>query len=376
MLLTACEDGPAPPAKTAVRPTGTRNIVAPPTRTAVVAPPGGTVGTSLSPSSVNPGGSVSYKTYTAAEGKWSIDYPSDWTVNQTGSTTQFLGPNAEAFSQVTYSDVGGLLNADALVKTASDNLKKSFGDTYNELKQARQPDGSTRIDFSFDQGAQKYVGQAFVEQRGTGLYLLMLIANPDLADKYDPIFARIVSSYVLPAGAGGPTPLLTATIVIGGNASTPTGVSSNGGPTADAAYKTYAATTGNWSIDYPSTWTVKQIGPTIQFLGPKAEAFSQVTYTEIGAALDPNTVVEAAANSLKSSFGRSYNETKREKQPNGSTRLDFTFEQGGNKFNGAAFVVERGTGLYMLMNVSTPAVAQKYAATFQRIVGSYKVPKP
>lgn len=362
MALSACGDSPAAPANTATLPTRT---VSQATSTVVVAVPTGTTMVAGNPTSGSLGdtGNVTYKTYTGKTGNWSIDYPSTWTVNETGPTTQFLGPKQETFSQVTYSDVGGKLDTATLVKIASDNLKASFGDSYVESKQEKQADGSTRIDFTFNQGTQKYAGYAFVEQRGTGLYLLMLIANPTDAAKYDPIFSHIVSTYVLPADTANAATTPAAT----------TGAAT--GAATDLTYKTYAGKTGNWSIDYPSNWTVSETGPTTQFLGPNQEAFSQVTYTDIGGVLDPDTLVNTASTSLKTSFGDSYNETERVKQPDGSTRLNFTFEQSGNKFNGEAFVEERGMALYMLMNISTPAVSQQYSPVFQHIVQSYKVPK-
>lgn len=367
IALSACGDSPAAPTNTSALPTNT-TVQA----TKATLRPTNTTELSSKPTSQSSGGTVAYKTYTAKEGGWSIDYPSDWTVNQTGPTTQFLGPNGDAFTQVTYSDIGGVLDADTLVKTASDNLKTSFGDSYQELKRAKQPDGSTRIDFSFNQSPVKYVGQAFVEERGNALYLLMMIANPDLATKYDPVFSKVVSSYTLPPATGAGTSGTVGGSTMG---STTTAGTSGDTGTGNVTYKNYASKEGNWSIDYPSTWTVNQMALTTQFLGPNTEAFSQVTYTDIGGALDPDTLVDTASTSLKTSFGTSYNETKREKQPDGSTRLDFTFEQSGIKFNGNAFVEERGTGLYILMNVNLPAAGQKYFGIFQHIVESYKVPQ-
>lgn len=391
--LSACGDSPAPPTNTVALPTSTTVHTVQATNTAPILRPTNTteLSSNPTPASSDATGTVTFKTYKAKDGNWSIDYPSNWTVNQTGLTTQFLGPNEEAFTQVTYSDIGGAIDADTLVTMSSDNLKKSFGDSYQEIKRAKQPDGSTRIDFSFKQGTLKYVGQAFVEERRHALYLLMMIANPDLASKYDPVFSKIVSSYTLPpttgAGTSGgssgtvggsttATTGSTSTAESSGDPITPTAAVSGGGTgTADVTYKTYTSKEGNWSIDYPSTWTVNQLASTTQFLGPNAEAFSQVTYTDIGTALDLDTLVDTASKSLKTSFGTSYNETKREKQPDGSTRLDFTFEQSSIKFNGSAFIEERGTGLYILMNISLPDVAQKYSGVFQHIVESYKVPK-
>jgi hypothetical protein len=99
----------------------------------------------------------------------------------------------------------------------------------------------------------------------------------------------------------------------------------------------------------------------------------QVTYADVGAELDPEQLVEIASTQLAGSF-TGYEETGREEQPDGSTRLDFTFEQQGAAFDGSAFIEQRGTGLYILMFISEPDATDTYAETFSRILESYSPP--
>ncbi|HEX8230790.1 MAG TPA: DUF4352 domain-containing protein [Chloroflexia bacterium] len=145
-------------------------------------------------------------------------------------------------------------------------------------------------------------------------------------------------------------------------------------PEADGDWETYTASEGNWSIDYPSDWTVNEdLAPNVQFFAPTNDAFVQVTYADVGAELDPEQLVEIASTQLAGSF-TGYEETGREEQPDGSTRLDFTFEQQGAAFDGSAFIEQRGTGLYILMFISEPDATDTYAETFSRILESYSPP--
>ncbi|HEX8217625.1 MAG TPA: DUF4352 domain-containing protein [Chloroflexia bacterium] len=139
-------------------------------------------------------------------------------------------------------------------------------------------------------------------------------------------------------------------------------------------WKTYEASEGNWSIDYPADWTVNEdLAPNVQFFAPTNDAFVQVTYADVGARLDPEQLVEIASTQLGSSF-TGYKETGREEQADGSTRLDFTFEQQGAEFDGKAFIEQRGTGLYILMFISEPDATSTYEDTFVRILESYSTP--
>ncbi|MDQ3706676.1 MAG: DUF4352 domain-containing protein [Chloroflexota bacterium] len=143
---------------------------------------------------------------------------------------------------------------------------------------------------------------------------------------------------------------------------------------ADGDWETYVAEEGNWSIDYPSDWTVNEdLAPNVQFFAPTNDAFVQVTYADVGAELDPEQLVEIASTQLGNSFP-GYEETGREEQPDGSTRLDFTFEQDGTAFDGSAFIEQRGTGLYILMFISEPDATDTYGETFSRILESYSPP--
>lgn len=145
-------------------------------------------------------------------------------------------------------------------------------------------------------------------------------------------------------------------------------------PAADGDWETYTADEGNWSIDYPSDWTVNEdLAPNVQFFAPTNDAFVQVTYADVGAELDPEQLVEIASTQLAGSF-TGYEETGREEQPDGSTRLDFTFEQQGAAFDGTAFIEQRGTGLYILMFISEPDATDAYGETFSRILESYSPP--
>lgn len=141
---------------------------------------------------------------------------------------------------------------------------------------------------------------------------------------------------------------------------------------ADGDWETYTSSEGNWSIDYPSDWTVNEdLAPNVQFFAPTNDAFVQVTYADIGAEVDPEELVEIASTQLASSF-TGYEETGREEQPDGSTRLDFTFEQQGTAFDGTAFIEQRGTGLYILMFISEPDATNEYGETFGQILDSYR----
>lgn len=151
-----------------------------------------------------------WETYESTAGSWSISYPPDWTVNDAASTqaaanVQFAAPGNEALAQVTYSDVGAELDADTLVETAMTSFGQSFGSSFTETGRQKQEDGSTRVDFTFeDPSANEFTGSAFIEQRGTGLYILMLISKSDVASNYQDTFEQILSSYKTPAG--GPAP--------------------------------------------------------------------------------------------------------------------------------------------------------------------------
>ncbi|HEX8600379.1 MAG TPA: DUF4352 domain-containing protein [Chloroflexia bacterium] len=145
-------------------------------------------------------------------------------------------------------------------------------------------------------------------------------------------------------------------------------------PAADGDWETYTSDEGNWSIDYPADWTVNEdLAPNVQFFAPTNDAFVQVTYADVGAELDPEQLVEIASTQLAGSF-TGYEETGREEQPDGSTRLDFTFEQQGAAFDGTAFIEQRGTGLYILMFISEPDATDAYGETFSRILESYSPP--
>lgn len=150
---------------------------------------------------------------------------------------------------------------------------------------------------------------------------------------------------------------------------TPTPVSEDSGD-----WRTYESSEGNWSIDYPADWTVNEdLAPNVQFFAPTNDAFVQVTYADVGARLDPDQLVEIASTQLGSSF-TGYTETGREEQSDGSTRLDFTFEQQGTEFDGKAFIEQRGTGLYILMFISEPDATTAYEDTFVQILESYSTP--
>ncbi|HEY0069546.1 MAG TPA: DUF4352 domain-containing protein [Chloroflexia bacterium] len=139
-------------------------------------------------------------------------------------------------------------------------------------------------------------------------------------------------------------------------------------------WKTYSSTEGNWSIDYPSDWTVNEdLAPNVQFFAPTNDAFVQVTYADIGARVDADQLVEIASTQLGNSF-TGFQETGREKQSDGSTRLDFTFEQQGAEFDGKAFIEQRGTGLYILMFISEPSATSTYEDTFIQMLDSYSTP--
>lgn len=211
-VLAACGDTPAPantPAPTnttssEARPTNTRTVRA--TRTPVAEPTNTrtaratntrTARATNTPESTTGG---DWETYSSSEGNWSIDYPSDWTVNETlAPNVQFFAPTNDAFVQVTYADVGARLDPAELVEIASTQLGNSFTG-FEETGREEQPDGSTRLDFTFEQQGTAFDGSAFIEQRGTGLYMLMFISEPDATTKYEDTFAEILASYTVPSG--------------------------------------------------------------------------------------------------------------------------------------------------------------------------------
>jgi hypothetical protein len=198
--LAACGDTPAPASTPA--PTNTRTVR--PTRTPVARPTNTRAprptNTRIARATNTPEADVSgdWKTYQASEGNWSIDYPADWTVNEDlAPNVQFFAPTNDAFVQVTYADVGARLDPDQLVEIASTQLASSFTG-YEETGREEQADGSTRLDFTFEQQGAEFDGKAFIEQRGTGLYILMFISEPDATSTYEDTFIQILESYSTP----------------------------------------------------------------------------------------------------------------------------------------------------------------------------------
>ena len=232
-VLAACGDTPAPantPAPTnttssEARPTNTRTVRA--TRTPVAKPTNTRTARATSTPKSTTGGD--WKTYSSSEGNWSIDYPSDWTVNEAlAPNVQFFAPTNDAFVQVTYADVGARLDPAELVEIASTQLGNSFTG-FEETGREEQSDGSTRLDFTFEQQGTAFVGSAFIEQRGTGLYMLMFISEPDATTKYEDTFAEILASYTVPSGDEEPESTPTQ-----GRGSPSTGESLAVGETGDA----------------------------------------------------------------------------------------------------------------------------------------------
>ena len=187
---------------TAAEPTDTREARATNTRVARA------TNTPEADDSADDGGDIpaDWETYESSAGAWSISYPSDWTVNDaTDPNVQFLSPTNDAFVQVTYADVGGELDPEQLVDLASTQLGGSFPG-YEETGREEQPDGSTRLDFTFEQQGTALDGRVFIEQRGTGLYMLMFVTEADATADYQETFEQILASYVTPRGdAAGPT---------------------------------------------------------------------------------------------------------------------------------------------------------------------------
>ncbi|MEA2573254.1 MAG: hypothetical protein QOH93_552 [Chloroflexia bacterium] len=232
--LAACGDTPAPATPAPTNTTGSVNPTRTPrpTRTTVAAKPTSTpkaratnTRTARATSTPKSEANGDWKTYTASEGGWSIDYPSDWTVNEVAPNVQFFAPSNDAFVQVTYADVGATLDPDQLVEIASTQLAGSFTG-YKETARDKQPDGSTRLSFTFDQQGTTFDGTAFIEQRGTGLYILMFISEPNATDKYSDTFSQILDSYIVPDGDTTTTED-TPTPEDSGNVPTPEG---NAGP--------------------------------------------------------------------------------------------------------------------------------------------------
>jgi hypothetical protein len=147
--------------------------------------------------SIGDDGNVYYELYEADEGGWSIEYPDTWQVNEAPPNIQFLEPNGEAFIQVTYSPVDEASTNEDLATLTSEQFAQTFGESYVEVNREEQADGSYRLDFGFEVSGIPWVAQVFVEQRGDGVYLLMLATSKSetRSDYYDAIFDYVIQSY-------------------------------------------------------------------------------------------------------------------------------------------------------------------------------------
>lgn len=150
-------------------------------------------------SSTPAGGNIIYKHYNAGLGGWSIDYPQSWQTSVISPNVQFLDLTGNALIQVTYGELAQQYDPEELVQLASANMQKDFGDTYVQKSQAQQADGSTRIDFAVAGASATFNGQTIVGQRGTGLYILMLLDKAGTEVAYQPVFDHALQSYSLPA---------------------------------------------------------------------------------------------------------------------------------------------------------------------------------
>jgi hypothetical protein len=148
--------------------------------------------------------STEYTLYQAPEGGWSLEYPSDWTVDVEEPNYQFSNAEGDAFVQETYAPLDSSMANEDLAQIASEQFQDNF-ENYVESGQVEQSDGSYRIDFKFDasDGADtvQWDAQAFVEAHQQHVYMLMLATTEDAyeAGTYDEIIGHIIDSYRVPS---------------------------------------------------------------------------------------------------------------------------------------------------------------------------------
>jgi hypothetical protein len=142
-------------------------------------------------------------------------------------------------------------------------------------------------------------------------------------------------------------------------------------------YATYTGKNGDWSVDYPDDWQVSEDDPNVQFIEPAGEAFIQVTSSEMDSSNTNEDLVQIAGEQLAQAFGPTYLEQGREKQSDGSYRIDFTFTADNADWVAQTFVEGRQSNLYMLFLATSQAEEQsdKYTSIFTHVIDSYVLPE-
>ncbi|MDQ6693097.1 MAG: hypothetical protein M3014_01565 [Chloroflexota bacterium] len=232
MLLSACGGTAATPTAVATNtvaavPTNTVMIAAP-TNTAMLAAPTDTTtsatmgGTSTAGSSMTgtgtPGAAMSgtsisgtpaaltYSTYTAVTGTWSIDYPSTWVADEKSNGVSF-GPSDVPTTRVraTYGEMTTQIDPATLPQQIGQGLTQTYP-SYKEVSHDTIGSAS-HVAFTINVGGVDLSGQAFAEQRGKGFYLFTFVNQKGDASIKEP-FTHMLASIKLPNVSGSGTSTL------------------------------------------------------------------------------------------------------------------------------------------------------------------------
>lgn len=196
---------PTPPSMSTPAATGTSGPLVAPTTTVLplvtpaatgtaLAPPGTQTAVPATTSTAATTPAPGYTLYRSTAGGYSIEYPSDWTRNGGDQLLQVQPRAQDALVQISYQDIGYAATPAQLEQIADTALRGGFGSAYVKGETRTQPDGSIGIDFRLNQ-TPEWHGNAFVEQRGTVLYMSVFLVETAKQAQYAEQLAHTLASY-------------------------------------------------------------------------------------------------------------------------------------------------------------------------------------
>jgi len=297
--------------------------------------------------------------YVDSSGVFSIDYPTDWTLDdrsRADTISIFWYPQEMyATASLYMTQLTGIPDPASQIDSLIDEwmLEESAFATdpdYEESSRDEQADGSVMLRFSYTREDELTQAGCSFQVLDSLFSALCLGSSDDRWEEHAPVLDYMVDSLeITPLTAAGPEP----------------------------SYTEYRHPSGVFSIEYPEGWTVEDLSTEgqsiyLSFSG-ETNGFIFVQLVDAGEVLSAEGLNDFANGILGSGFGQapSFQEVSRQVQPDGSLMVLFTYLADGEQMNAGTLFGQKGT-LVSLLTVGSPSeLFESLTPGFDNAVYSY-----